>query len=123
MTTAYWCVLIAALMPFVFAGIAKWSPGFDNAKPRVYLAALDGFRQRAHWTQLNSFEMFPMFAAGVLVAQQVGVSQGTIDALAIAYVLARALYGAMYLADWATARSVVWLVALGCVVGLFVAGV
>ena len=122
MTLGYWCVLIAALLAYAFAGIAKWGPGFDNARPRVYLDSVSGYRQRAHWAQLNSFEMLPVFVAAVLIAHQVGAPQDRIDLLALCYVIARALYGVAYLADWATARSLVWGGALACVIGLFLAG-
>jgi len=120
MTLAYACVLIAAFIPYVCAGIAKWGPGFDNAQPRVYLEAVEGYRRRAHWAQLNAFEMFPVFAAAVLIAHQVEAPQRAIDAWAIGYVVARVLYVAAYLKDLATLRSLVWIAALGCVVALFI---
>jgi len=122
MTVAHACILIAALMPYVFTGIAKWSSAYDNSAPRVFLEGLRGYPQRAHWVQQNSFEMFPAFAAGVLTAHQLGAAEGWVDGLAVAYVVARLAYGAAYLADLATLRSCIWMVALGCVVALFVVG-
>eukprot|EP01035_Chromulina_nebulosa_P035064 gene35064-47116_t len=50
--------------------MAKFGTGgkdFDNAAPRVMLAKLDGWRQRANWAQLNGFEAFPPFAAAVII--------------------------------------------------------
>ena len=35
MTIAYWCVLIAGLLPYVAAGIAKWDRTYDNRDPRT----------------------------------------------------------------------------------------
>jgi uncharacterized MAPEG superfamily protein len=123
MTIAYWCVLFAALLPIVWSGVAKGGgSGFDNARPRVYLAAVQGWRQRANWAQQNSWEAFGPFAAGVIVAHQVGVPQGTIDALALAFMGARILHGAFYVTDRATLRSLVYIVGLLCTVGLFIAG-
>jgi len=121
MTLAYWCVLISGLLPYVFAGIAKWDREFDNARPRLYLGALHGYRQRANWVQQNAFEMFPFFAAAVLIAHQVGAPQARVDLWAALHVVLRVGYGAAYLADWATTRSVIWLAALGCIVALFFA--
>src|SRR3546814_7254438 len=69
MTTALWCVLVAALLPFLFTGLAKASKRFDNAAPRDYFEQSTGWRKRAHWAQLNSFEAFPAFAAAVIIAQ------------------------------------------------------
>jgi uncharacterized MAPEG superfamily protein len=121
MNVAYACVLIAALLPYAFTGIAKASGSFDNRAPREYLSRLSGYRQRAHWVQLNAFETFPVFAAGVLVAHQAGAPQGRIDALALAFVAARVVYGVCYLADLATLRSLVWIASMGIVVALFFA--
>lgn len=121
MTIAYWCVLVAALLPILFTGIAKYTgPGFDNRTPREFQDRLDGMRRRAHWAHLNSFEAFPPFAAAVIIAHQLGAAQGRVDALAIAFIVARLAYGALYMADLATLRSLAWVVGLGCVVGLFV---
>lgn len=122
MTTAYWCVLVAILMPIVWAGIAKGGArSFDNARPRDYLASLQGWRQRANWAQANSYESFPPFAAGVIIAHLAGAAQPTIDMLALGYVAARILYGIFYIADRATLRSLAWVAGLVCIIGLFVA--
>jgi uncharacterized MAPEG superfamily protein len=121
MTTAYWCVLVAALLPFLFTGIAKFSgPGFNNRRPRDFQAQLTGMRARAHWAHLNSLEAFPPFAAAVIIAHQLAAPQGSIDALAIGFIVARLAYGALYIADLQLLRSIVWTIGLGCVVALFV---
>lgn len=121
MTLALWCVLIAALLPFPFTLAAKVSKRFDNARPREYLDALTGWRQRAHAVQLNSFEAFPAFAAAVIIAQMLHTApQGRIDGLAVAFVVLRILFGLCYLADQATLRSLAWFAGVGCVIALFV---
>ncbi|OGI55642.1 MAG: hypothetical protein A2V58_07170 [Candidatus Muproteobacteria bacterium RBG_19FT_COMBO_61_10] len=120
MTTAYWCVLIAALLPYVWVLAAKIAPDFDNAAPRAYLAKLTGWRQRAVWAQLNAFEALPAFAAAVIIAQQLGASQGRIDLLALAFIGFRLAHGLAYIGDWATLRSLLWTGGMGCVIGLFV---
>jgi len=121
MTIAVWCVLIAALLPYAFASMAKFAggPRYDNHAPREYLERLVGWRKRAHWAQLNSFEAFPPFAAGVLVAQSVGAAQPSVDRLALAFVAARIAYGALYLMDRAMPRSLAWAVGFGAMIGLF----
>ena len=121
MSWSYICVMIAGLMPLLFTGYAKFAgPGFDNRHPREFLARLDGARARAHAAQLNSFEAFPLFAAAVLMAHQAGVEVATIDRLAIIYVLLRLAYGVLYIADKATARSLVWAGATGIWIALMV---
>ena len=119
MTPALWCVLIAAFIPFVFAGMAKSQGRFDNARPRAWLAGLEGWRQRAHWAQLNTFEAFPPFAAGVIIAEMTAASQPWVNAFAVAFVLLRLGYGFAYVADRPTLRSLVWTGAFACTVGLF----
>lgn len=120
MTTAYWCVLVAGLMPFLFTGIAKVSGrGFDNRDPRAWQARLSGMPQRAHAAHLNSFEALPLFAAAVIIAHLGGAEQARIDGLALAFIALRLGFGVCYIAGWATLRSLVWAAALACCVGLF----
>ena len=72
MTTAYWCVLIAALLPYAATLTAKiGGEKFDNRDPREWLSHQSGHRRRANAAQLNSFEAFPLFAAVLLVASVV----------------------------------------------------
>lgn len=120
MTIAYWCVLIAIFIPLVFAGLAKSRGDFDNARPRHWLAQSEGWRQRAHWAQLNSYEAFAPFAAGVIIAHLAEAPQVSVNALAVAFVLLRIGFGAAYVADWPTVRSLLWTAGFACVVGLFI---
>lgn len=121
MKWSYLCLLIAGLLPVVCAGIAKAGlKDYDNHNPRAWLANVTGFRARANAAQANSFEAFPFFASGVLLALHAGVDPSRVDALAVAFVLARLGYIACYLADKATWRSLIWMVGMGCVVALHV---
>lgn len=121
MTLAYWCVLIAAVLPYVWTVAAKAGPGFDNRDPRAWLAKQDNpRRQRANNAQLNAFEAFPAFAAGVLMAQLAGVDPSRIDVLALAFVAFRLLHGLFYVGNRASLRSLVWLGGIACVVTLMV---
>lgn len=121
MTIALWCVLAAALLPFVFTGAAKFGGGrYNNRKPREFLEKLEGWQKRAHWTQLNSFEAFPPFAAAVIIAEMLNAAQNKVDALAVAFIVLRVLYGVAYIADRQALRSLIWTAAFGCIVALFV---
>ena len=120
MTLAFWCVFAAAVLPFLFAAGAKWSKGYDNANPRNYLAATTGWRQRAYWAHLNTFEAFPPFAAAVVIAHVVKGPLAAADCLAVGFVALRVVYGLCYIGNAATLRSVVWIAAQLCVVGLFI---
>ena len=120
MTTAYWCVLAAGLLPYLFVVISKATGGrYDNRDPRAWQARLSGMPARAHSAHLNSFEAFPLFAAAVIIAQLSGAEQTRTDWLAIAFIALRLLYGAFYVADWEKPRSLVWIAGLGCCIALF----
>jgi uncharacterized MAPEG superfamily protein len=122
MTLAYWCVLVAGLLPYVGTLTAKiGGERFDNANPRDWLGGQSGFRRRANAAQLNGFEAFPLFAAAVIVAHLAGAEQGRIDLLALTFVAARVLYLGFYLADLATLRSFAWFVGIGSAIALFFA--
>ena len=68
MNTLILAVALAALMPIVFAGLAKRQGGYDNRAPRAWLAQLEGAQARAQAAQENSLEAFPPFAAAVIFA-------------------------------------------------------
>jgi uncharacterized MAPEG superfamily protein len=121
MQIAYWCVLIAAMLPYVWVIVAKAGPAYDNRAPRVQLAQTAGYRQRANWAHLNAFEAFAPFAAGVIIAQVSGAAPGWVNGLALAFIGFRMLHGICYVLDWATLRSLVWASGFACVVGLFLA--
>jgi len=123
MSTAQICVVIAALLPLIFTGIAKFSGrGFDNARVRDFQERLEGFRKRAHWAHLNSIEAFAPFAAAVIIATQMDADPQWRDGLAVAFIALRVAYGYCYIKDWPTARSVMWLGALVCTLWLFFLG-
>ncbi len=120
MSIAYWCVLFAALMPILLTGVAKFSgAGYNNRSVPEFQARLSGFRQRAHWAHNNSFEAFPPFAAAVIIAHQVGAAQAGVDQLALAFVALRVVYAGFYLADLHYWRSLAWVGAFACTIGLF----
>lgn len=125
MTIAYWCVLVALLLPYLATIWAKTSAGNftaqDNHDPRAFLAGVQGVAKRAHNAQQNGFEVTPAFAAAVIIAHLAGgAEQGLLDQLAIAFVLSRVLYTLCYIADWALLRSVVWFVGMALIVSFFV---
>ncbi|RMQ46611.1 hypothetical protein ALQ04_04389 [Pseudomonas cichorii] len=124
MTVAFWCVLVAIMLPFICAGIAKVASGSyssrNNHDPRGFLDKLEGFPKRAHAAQLNGYEITPAFAAAVIIAHVAGNAQlVTIDVLAVLFVTSRLLYIIFYMADLAIMRSIVWLIGLGLIIGLF----
>lgn len=121
LATAYWCVLIAALLPYVWVSVAKASgERYDNRDPRGWLARQTAPRvHRANAAQLNSYEAFAPFAASVILAQLAGVAADRIALLALAFVVLRVLHGLVYIAGLKHAlRSLVWFGAFLCVLAL-----
>ena len=115
-TLAYWCVLVAALLPYACASLAKSAGvgksrrdgGFDNHDPRAWLAQQKGRHARANAAQANSFEALPFFMGAVIIAHQLRAGQTLLDILAFLFVMLRIFYIMMYVSDMPKARSMVW---------------
>ncbi|MGN6512565.1 MAG: MAPEG family protein [Lysobacteraceae bacterium] len=120
MALAYWCILVAALLPYLWVSIAKASgERYDNRNPRAWQARQDDPRsQRANGAQLNAFEAFAPFAASVLMAQAAGVDPARIGHLAVAFVVLRVLHGLFYVFGIAALRSLSWAGGIAIVVWL-----
>ena len=129
-TIAYWCVLVAALLPVLCAGIAKRGMfrtsrregGYDNNNPRAWLAQQTDWRARANAAQANTFEALPFFFAAVIIAHLLQANQTRLDILAVLFIALRLAYIVMYVGNLATARSVVWALALFINIGTLFAG-
>jgi uncharacterized MAPEG superfamily protein len=121
LTLAYWCLLVAALLPYATAWIGKAGAfaAADNHAPRDWAARQGGWRARALAAHANGFEGLPLFMAGVIVAHQLGAAQARVDALALAYVLLRVVYVSLYIRDKSTLRSLVWVLGLAVSIALF----
>ncbi len=129
-TIAYWCILAAAVLPVVCAGIAKSglfsvSPkkgGYDNNNPRAWLARQTDWRARANAAQDNTFEALPFFFAAVIIAHQLHAQQTAVDILAFLFVVLRIAYVVMYVADMAKTRSAIWVTAMAINVAILFTG-
>lgn len=116
-------VMVACLLPYVFAILAKQVGGFDfkkdNHHPREFLAKTTGLSARLNAVQANSFESLPIFIGAVLFATYCFVPQNIINALAWLYVVLRVIFGVAYAYDLALFRSVVWGLSMICCLQLF----
>jgi uncharacterized MAPEG superfamily protein len=121
MTIAFWCVLIAAMLPYVGSFIAKaGARGFDNNEPRKWLARQEGFRSRANAAQQNGYEAFGFFAVAVIVAHITRGQQAQVDTLAMVFIAVRIAYLLVYLRGWGTIRTLVWTIGLAATVWIFI---
>ena len=119
MSLPFWCVFISALLIFlakapVARAMQQESGTYDNHYPRSQQARLSGFGARALAAHLNSFEAFPLFAVGVLMAHVTGTQGLLVDVLAVSFVVSRVLYLLFYWADLHWQRSLVWALGLLC---------
>jgi uncharacterized MAPEG superfamily protein len=129
-TVAYWCVLVAALLPLVCAGVGKFGQfgklrpkgGYDNANPRAWWARQTDWRARANAAMANTFEALPFFFAAVIIAHLLGANQARLDIMAFLFVLLRILYIMMYLADMAKVRTVLWIMGFLLNIGILFLG-
>ena len=119
MTFAYWCVLVAACLPYLWVAFAKARPGYNNNAPRESLAEVEGWRKRANWAQMNAFENFPAFAAAVIISHLAKAPQESIDLHAGLFIAFRVLHGVAYIADQGTLRSMLWTAGFVCMIRLF----
>jgi uncharacterized MAPEG superfamily protein len=123
MTIADLCLLAAILLTIASIAPAKLSGlrDYDNANPRdarFYTPGLRAWSQGAH---LNGYEAFPFFAAAVILAEMRAVPQGSINVLAVAFILARIAYVVLYLIGRPTLRSLVWSIGFACTLAIFFA--
>ncbi|MGO4325556.1 MAPEG family protein [Cupriavidus sp. 2TAF22] len=120
MPIAFWCVLLAGILPVVTVAIAKaGGAGFDNHDPRGWLEGQAGRARRADMAHRNHFEAFPFFAAAVLSASFLHAPAARIDELALVFIAARIFYTVCYLADRPTLRTLCWTVGFLSVIGMF----
>lgn len=119
MPLAYWCVLVAALMPLALAAYAR-SGSRDNNHPRDAVKTLPAAKRRAYAAHQNAFESFPIFAAAVIIALTLGASVSTVNILASLYIMLRGVYAVLYINDAATARSATYTAALLVNIAIFV---
>lgn len=120
MPIAYWCVLIAALLPLVWVGYAKAGAIGNNQYPREDYEDLAPAKRRAYAAHQNAYENFPFFAVAVIVAMTMGAAPGTVNLLAVLYTLLRVGHGLLYIYNKPSLRSACYGVALLVNIAIFV---
>ena len=121
MTIADLCLLAAVLLTIASIAPAKLDGlrEYDNGNPRDPRFYTPGLRARSQGAHLNGYETFPFFAAAVILAEMRSVHQVTVNALAIAFIVARVVYVLLYLGDRPTLRSLVWSLGFACNLAIF----
>jgi len=125
MTTPFWCLLIAVVLPYLlaFSGAsfrAKLPGGLDNRNPRQQVIHLEGVGARFYAAQQNAWEALAVFTAAVLVAYAAGADAEKSAVAAIGFIAARIAHAVFYVADLDKLRSLSFVVGFGCCIWLFV---
>lgn len=120
MPIAYWCVLIAALLPIALVSYAKIGVESDNRYPREEYDNLPPAKRRAYAAHQNAYENFPFFAAAVIIAMTLGAAPATVNMLAMAYIAVRVVHGLLYINNIPTARSLIFGIGLLINIAIFV---
>ncbi len=116
-------LLAAAILPLLAAVAAKaGGTAYNNNDPRPWLAHQQGWRARANAAQSNTFEALPFFYAAVLYALYADAPQTYLASLMLAWLVARLVYLAVYLAGMGSIRSLVWAIGLGLNIAILFAG-
>ncbi len=118
------CLLATILIPYALSALggyyrAKQFGSVDNRHPRAQQRALEGTGARVQAAQENAREILPVFASGVFVAYLNHANAASAVMLSTVFLASRLVHAGCYIADWATARSLVFLVGLGCSIALF----
>ena len=118
MTIAFWCVLVAALMPYLPFGLAAGR--LDPNAPRRNTSELEGRVARAYGAHLNAFENFGPFAAAVIISYLVESANSTVNVLELVFIVARFAHMGFYIAGVAPLRTLSWFAGMLMVIAIFV---
>lgn len=118
MTVLLVCLLVIVLLPYLakipVAFAMNQLGGYDNKNPREQQARLHGLGARALAAHQNSFEALAVFSAAVLAAIATQHTSFVVQLIAVFYVSSRIVYHVLYLLNYATLRSLVWMLGYLC---------
>ncbi|HAT41997.1 MAG TPA: hypothetical protein DCS87_09790 [Rheinheimera sp.] len=124
MSGLIWALLAVVLLPYLaripVARAMNQLGGYDNHLPREQQAKLQGLGARANAAHYNSFEALQLFLAAFAACVASGNTDSSMQLLAWLYVACRVGFIVCYLADWALARSTVWMIGVIAVMSMIV---
>ena len=128
MTTPLWCLVIVATLPYPLAFLGgyfktKQFGKIDNKQPRQQAALLEGTGARVAAAQANAWEALGLFTAAMVVlhlANPEAARGATATNLSLGFLATRIAHPILYIANQDILRSLVFMVGMGCVIGIFV---
>lgn len=124
MTTPFWCLIAAAILPYVIAGTGarlriEQLGSLDVEHPRVQALELRGVAARAYAAQQNAWEALALFTAAVAVAHLAGADAGWSAVAAIVFLVARVSHWVFYLRNVVPLRTLSFVTGALCCLSLF----
>jgi uncharacterized MAPEG superfamily protein len=125
MTVPFWCLVIAAFLPYVLSGVGgycktKQFGSVDIKNPRQQAAKLEGLGSRVQAAQDNAWEALAVFTVAVFIAHLAGADPQASATAAMLWVGARIAHPIIYMMDIGPLRTLAFVVALGAVIWLLV---
>lgn len=122
MTTPYYYLMIALLLPYFIAGSSvyfrlKQFGTVNLRQPRVQADELEGSGARLNAAQYNAWEALLIFACAVFVATANNVDPETMTNASMLFIAARACHAIFYVADIAPLRVLSFVVGVAAVFG------
>lgn len=126
MTTPLWCLVLVAFLPYLLAFTGSYFKmqqfgKLDNKSPRQQAAQLEGIGARAAAAQANAWEALAVFTVAVVVlhlANPEAARSATAANLSLVFLAMRVAHPLFYLANIDIARSLTFMVDMGCAVWL-----
>jgi uncharacterized MAPEG superfamily protein len=126
MTTPLWCLVLVAFLPYLLAFTGSYFKmqqfgKLDNKNPRQQAAQLEGIGARAAAAQANAWEALAVFTVAVVVlhlANPEAARSATAANLSLVFLAMRVAHPLFYLANIDLARSLAFMVDMGCAVWL-----
>lgn len=112
-------LLALTLLPFLLAWLGAFCRvrqfgGLDNHTPRLQQAALTGVGARVQGAQANAWEALLIFTVVSFIAFAAGVTLASLGGVALMFLALRLLHAALYIADYAWSRSLVFVAGMLC---------
>jgi len=95
--------------PYMFVAYARLTNDFDMSAPRAMFDRLPDYAKRATWAHQNSFEVFMLFTAAVLMVYVTGHATAYTSLLVAGFLGSRVLFSIGYIADIPILRSLMWV--------------
>jgi uncharacterized MAPEG superfamily protein len=119
--------MIVAVLPYLLGFLGGYFRmrqfgNIDNKHPRQQQSKMDGIGARAVAAHQNSWEALGFFTAALAVlyfANPTAAHGGTAANLSLGFLATRIAHPILYLANLDILRSSIFVVGVGCVLGLF----